>query len=291
MTVPDRYATPTAFRRALETRLRDIATQEQTDLQRLRRQVAFDRLLQRLFQKAPGLWVLKGGYAMELRISGARATKDIDLTFSGRVSRKKSVGGDDLLLAQLQQAGATDLGDGFSFLIGEAMMDLDGPPYGGARYPVDARMDGRTFVKFHLDAGVGDVLLEPLDSLQSRDWLGFAGIPVTPFPGLPAEQQFAEKYHAYTFVRGERPNSRVRDLVDMVLLIRKANLNAERVRIALQATFSRRGSHSLPEAMPSPPAFWTAPFAAMAKTCRLSESIDDAVLEVAAFLARVNARA
>ena len=41
-----------------------------TDLQRLRRQVAFDRFLARMFSKGPKAtypWVLKGGYAMELR--------------------------------------------------------------------------------------------------------------------------------------------------------------------------------------------------------------------------------
>lgn len=37
------YATPTAFRQALERRLSDIAQKEGTDIQRLRRQLAFDR--------------------------------------------------------------------------------------------------------------------------------------------------------------------------------------------------------------------------------------------------------
>ena len=77
---PKKYATAAAFRRALEDRLQDIARKEAVDLQRLRRQVAFDRLLTRLFQagRPPALpWVLKGGYAMELRIDAARTTKDI----------------------------------------------------------------------------------------------------------------------------------------------------------------------------------------------------------------------
>ena len=54
---PKRYATATAFRRALEDRLQDISRKEGVDLQRLRRQVAFDRLLARLFQagQAPAL--------------------------------------------------------------------------------------------------------------------------------------------------------------------------------------------------------------------------------------------
>lgn len=50
MIEPKKYATPAAFRRALEDRLQAIAKKEGIDLQRLRRQVAFDRLLARLFQ-------------------------------------------------------------------------------------------------------------------------------------------------------------------------------------------------------------------------------------------------
>ena len=47
---PKKYATAAAFRRALEHRLQANAKREGVDLQRLRRQVAFDRLLARLFQ-------------------------------------------------------------------------------------------------------------------------------------------------------------------------------------------------------------------------------------------------
>ena len=43
-----RYATATAFRIALEARLKSLAQAEGIDLQRLRRQVSFDRLLARL---------------------------------------------------------------------------------------------------------------------------------------------------------------------------------------------------------------------------------------------------
>ena len=50
------------------------------DLQRLRRQAAFGRFLARLLQHAQTDWVLKGGYAVELRFHTARATKDLDFT-------------------------------------------------------------------------------------------------------------------------------------------------------------------------------------------------------------------
>jgi hypothetical protein len=45
----------------------------------MRRKVAFDRLLCRLFANPDAPWLLKGGYAMELRIESARTTRDIDL--------------------------------------------------------------------------------------------------------------------------------------------------------------------------------------------------------------------
>jgi hypothetical protein len=69
---PRQYATAAAFRVALETRLNAIATAEKVDLQRLRRQISFDRLLARFFAERHGPWLLKGGYAMELRLRSAR---------------------------------------------------------------------------------------------------------------------------------------------------------------------------------------------------------------------------
>ncbi len=74
------YASPTAFRQALESRLANLANAEGIDIQRLRRQVAFDRLLARLFADQSSIWTLKGGYAMELRLEASRTTRDIDLS-------------------------------------------------------------------------------------------------------------------------------------------------------------------------------------------------------------------
>ena len=73
------YANATSFRQALEGRLMNVARAEAVDVQRLRRQVAFDRLLCRLFHDPAAPWLLKGGYAMELRIAEGRATRDVDL--------------------------------------------------------------------------------------------------------------------------------------------------------------------------------------------------------------------
>ena len=199
MKTSPRYATATAFRIALEARLKSLAQAEGIDLQRLRRQVSFDRLLARLFSEPNASWLLKGGYAMELRLRSARTTKDIDLSLPGEVERKGDV------LERLQDRAATDMGDYFTFVIGLPQMDLDGAPEGGSRYPVTSSLAGRVFTKFHLDVGIGDAIVRPTEVVLGRDWLEFAGIPFVPCIAISSEQQFAEKLHAYTRPR-ERPN-------------------------------------------------------------------------------------
>jgi hypothetical protein len=150
------YARAGAFRRALEERLKRASLTDRIDPNRLRRQVSFDRLLARLFREVPASWVLKGGYALELRFKAARSTVGIDLTLQ-RV--EVAAAGDDtnqVVREMLQSAADVYLGNWFELAIGPPAMDLTAAPYGGARYPVEARMDERIFVRFHLDAGIGD---------------------------------------------------------------------------------------------------------------------------------------
>jgi hypothetical protein len=54
--------------------LKQIAKAENMELQRLRRQIAFDRFLVRLFPNADRPWVLKGGYARTFHNSQERTS-------------------------------------------------------------------------------------------------------------------------------------------------------------------------------------------------------------------------
>lgn len=257
---PKSYKTAGAFRTALETRLQMRAREQGTDLQRLRRQVAFDRFLARMFSRGPRAsypWMLKGGYAMESRMHSARTTKDIDLTlYDGTRLSKNPQQRAEQVRAMLQVAAASPFDDYFEFLIGEAGQDLDGAPEGGNRYPIQARMDGRDFARFHVDVGVGDEVIEPLDVVTGEDWLSFGGVAPPSFPIISAEQQFAEKLHAYTLPRGERANTRTKDLIDMVLLIRRDELDKDKTAAAIRATFRKRATHDLPKEVDPPPAEW-----------------------------------
>ncbi len=269
MQAPRIYATAEAFRRALEERLKRAALKDRADLIRLRRQVSFDRLLARLFCEETAPWVLKGGYALELRFKAARATVDIDLTV--RSVRGANADQNAVLLTMLQTAADVPLGDWFQFAVGQPIMDLAAAPYGGARFPVEARMDDRIFARFHLDAGVGDVIVEPVETIVCRDWLGFAGISSTRVRMIAREQQFAEKVHAYTLPRNTA-NSRVKDLVDLAILIGSGGMDKQRILDSLTLTFERRATHDLSILVP-PPDDWQAPFQAMAEGCGLATDI------------------
>jgi hypothetical protein len=216
---------------------------------------------------------------MELRFKRARTTKDLDFTV-----RNRPAGEEDSVLALLQKVGAAEIGDWFSFRISEAAADLDGAPYGGSRYPVEAMMAGRTFVKFHLDVGIGDVVIDPTEEVRTRDWLGFAGVDAARVWTIQSEQQFAEKIHAYTLPREGAPNSRVRDLVDLTLLVQSSIMDPVRVTAALRRTFVRRNTHKLPGRLTIPPEDWAAPFARMAEECSLKMDAAAAFDAVAQYL-------
>jgi len=267
---------------ALEERLRRRSQTDRIDINRLRRQVSFDRLLARLFHEDSVPWALKGGYALELRFKTARSTVDIDLTLQRVVTAvMEGVDVNQTVREMLPSADGQSLGDWFEYTIGPAMMDITAAPYGGARYPIEVHMDGRIFARFHLDVGIGDVVMQPLETVHTNDRLAFAGIEQPRVLLIAREQQFAEKIHAYTLPRNT-PNSRVKDLVDLGLMIGGA-LDRKRILDALNLTFERRETHPLPAVLDAPPSEWTIPFQALATECGMQPDLAAAFERVAKF--------
>jgi hypothetical protein len=289
MTKTGSYTTGAALRQALEHRLNRLAVEAGVDVQRLRRHVAFDRLLARIFASPDGPWRLKGGYSLELRLNEARATRDVDLTLLSPEVLPEAADLSTRLQAGLQRAVNDDPGDFFVFRVGPVKLELDAAPYGGARFPVDARLAGRTFARFHVDIGVGDPLIGVGESVEGGDWLGFAGITAARIVCISREQQFAEKLHAYTMTNRPAANSRVKDLVDLALLIQRLPPQPDLLREALRRTFSLRSSHELPPDLQEPPESWEAPFVTMAAEANLDLTIAEALELVRAFYRSVTA--
>ena len=253
------YTSASAFRQALDDRLRNIARQEGLDLTRLQRRLAFERFLARVFSGLGDQLVLKGGYALELRLGGkARATVDLDFAAPLLDGRE--------LLEDLQTAAEIDQNDCFRFVVVPATPpDLIGPPGGGFRFRIEAYLDRtRAFANFLLDVGMGDVQVNPTEYLEPSIDLGFAGLPAVRFPVTPLPKHFAEKLHAYT--RPRSAQTRVKDLVDLVLMVEVLKLEAgPALGSAIEAVFNRYGTHPVPtsEGIEPPPETWQQPFRAL----------------------------
>jgi Nucleotidyl transferase AbiEii toxin, Type IV TA system len=171
--------------------------------------VAFDRFLARLLHHEPDHWVVKGGLALQLRLKiRARTTKDMDVSL---------IVNDQLVYPALKTAGALDLGDWFSFLVAQASRQTPAE-FGATRHQIQTLLDGRNFESFHIDVGIGDPMIEPVDYITTLPMLEFAAIEPTRVPCFPISQQIAEKLHAYTRPRSSGEPSRVKDFIDILLL-------------------------------------------------------------------------
>ncbi len=264
------FGSAAAFKAALEARLRRRAAERKMPLSTLQLKFVIERLLARLFRQPEPPWLLKGGFALDLRFRPrARTTKDVDLS----VALVAAEAGADLLATlrdRLQEAVAIDLGDHLTYRIGEPKQELTNAPKGGARYPCEAVLLGKTYQKFHIDVGCGDAVAGEPERLLGDDLLSFAGIGPATALAISRAQQFAEKLHAYTFPWSGRLNTRTKDLVDLVLLIGRGPPEPGDIREALVTVFSTRATHPLPEALPPPPAAWASEFVGMAREAGLS---------------------
>lgn len=258
------FGSAAAFKASFETRLRKVAAERAVPFSTLQLKFVMERLLARLFQEPNPPWVLKGGFAMDLRFRPrARMTKDVDLA----VSLVSAVPGEstlDTIRDRLQEAVEIELGDSLSYRIGPPKQELTNAPHGGARYPCEAILVGKSYAKFHIDVGFGDVQVDNLDRLVGDDVLSFAGIAPVIALAIPTSLQFAEKVHAYTFPWSGRVNTRTKDLVDLVLLVERGPREIPELREALRSTFVKRGTHPLPGSLPKPPESWSRDFPDMA---------------------------
>lgn len=202
---------------------------------------------------------LKGGLVLELRLERARTTKDLDLRMMGATEN---------LLARLQEAGRTQLGDFMSFEVApdaeHPEIQNDGMPYDGYRFRAECSIGGKLFgQRFGIDVAFGDPILGAPEIVTGKDLLDFIDVAPPRVRLYPVETHIAEKLHAYTMPR-KHPNTRVKDLPDLALLATTKHLEARAIREAIAATFAHRDTHSIPTALQDPPEAWRPAYEALA---------------------------
>ncbi len=136
------YTNGAAFRRALEDRLRMQSLQTRAPLVRLRKMVVFDRFLARLTLDQPEAWLVKSGFALQLRLGNrARTTKDIDVLLKTPTTDLHQL---------IVRAALLDFEDWFQFGVEQPTDIPTAHEVGGVRLRVLGLLDGRRFETFTL---------------------------------------------------------------------------------------------------------------------------------------------
>lgn len=246
MTLPD----PVRLEASVRSRIERLADERaggdraarQEWIVRLRRELAYRRLLARLAAAQPGGWFLKGGLALQFRLDPSRSTLDIDIGLLGRLETAEAE-------AALRKAAGLDLGDRFAFEVGRPRQSREDH---ALTVPVTAYIGAQRFEQFRVDLAPprGDT---PIESA------GFTflalGIPELdehpPIPVIALSQQIAEKVCAIFERRGDAYSSRARDLADIAAIaIQVDGIDGAEVIEALRREADRRAA-TLADGLPA----------------------------------------
>ncbi len=217
---------------------------------------------------APDRWIIKGGFALDLRL-GNRARQD----------------NDEAAYSDLLAATALDLGDYLPFFIQRRRTIDQDQEEVAVRYLIDVQLDLRRFERVVVDVGFGTPLIATPDLVTTSSFLAFAALAPSTVQVLPLEQHVAEKIHAYSRSYGvNRLNTRTKDLVDLVLLGSMATFTAHGLKRAFCETFDARAIHPMPAALPTPPQDWINPYHVMATEIKLDPDLTTGFEQVARFI-------
>ncbi|MGH3349560.1 MAG: nucleotidyl transferase AbiEii/AbiGii toxin family protein [Nocardioides sp.] len=201
------------------------------------RQARFDRFLSRVFADGEhSEWLLKGGMSMLARVPHSRTTKDMDLAAQHAADL-------DSAIHALTNLVDADLGDHLTFrLVGSAPTGLgDNQPGVATRRFTFACFDADHDTQIDtmtVDVVVGPPpvgrpeIVEPANRLHLRKPL------IThPYRLYPVVDQIADKVCATmdTNYPGGKRSSRVKDLVDLVVLAHTQTVELAELRSAIEA--------------------------------------------------------
>jgi hypothetical protein len=271
------YASPPAFRNALTDKLRALASSSRWDLHQLQRQIAYDRLLERLYLGDEG-WIVKGTTALIARELAVRATVDIDVYRD--ISR-------EVAEAELRQAAAMDIGDWFRFEVGPAQPIAD--EVAAVRIAVTTFVGATEWQSFAVDLVGAEVTMTGApEHMPALARVLMPNVEQHGYRVYPLVDHIADKIVAFfqRYGGGVRPSTRYRDLVDLVAIVTATSVSADAQLKALSAQAERRGL-TLPTRFDVPDrTLWESGYAAEAgrSLLTIAKTLDDALDIVSPFI-------
>ncbi|MBH0129985.1 nucleotidyl transferase AbiEii/AbiGii toxin family protein [Salinibacterium sp. NK8237] len=202
------------------------------------RQATFDRFLCRIFSDQSTKFALKGGTGMLARLSTSRATTDIDLS-----AQESEL---DTAVAELRQLASVDLDDHFRFEFTNTIDQLEGEnqPYtAGCRLTFDVYVGVTKQSTLSIDLAAGYKPTGMLETVSPANRLPLTRLRTCDYVLYPLADQVADKLCATQAKYGESksPSSRVKDLIDLLLISLTESMDARQLSIAV-ATESKRRS-------------------------------------------------
>lgn len=258
---PEPYATAKGVEDAIKQAARRAAAADAslTTGERIRLE-HFNRLLSRVFADGDGSeWLLKGGTGMLARLPSTRATLDIDLYRSGS--------GLDAAVEDLRRLADRDLGDHFRFVyIGHrAILAGDEQPYAeGYRVEFDTYIGAQKKSRIGVDLSTGAGLTAEPTVMAPASALDLPRLVAFDYRLYPVVDQIADKVCATMQSYGDRPSSREKDLIDLVVVAVTHDIDGAPLSIAIATEVRRR--HMDPFDRFVVPAEWGRPYEKAART-------------------------
>ncbi len=226
--MPDR---PRNVGASVRQRLLNLAHARGQPMELLLTRYALERLLHRLsLSPHRARFVLKGAMLLATWFDEPhRATRDVDLLGFGDAA-------EDALLGTFREIMAVEADDGVIFDLKGLRIEAirEEVEYGGSRLRTTAALAGAR-IPITVDVGFGDAV-EP--GVEDIDLPSLLDMPSLHLRAYPPETVIAEKFHAMVVLG--RANSRMKDYYDVWMLTSAFEIDPERLRRAITATFERR---------------------------------------------------
>lgn len=223
------YSSP----RALEMAVKEAARRSPLDTNRAIAGFYFHRLLCRVFSDADSPFVLKGGLGVLARTTDARYTRDIDLTTNSLDI--------DAAVDELKTLALKDLDDFVSFgYVGCNPIKAEDEYREGRTVTFDVFLGAKRIQTVSVDLVADEINCGESDRVSPADRIELAGIESCDYLVYPVERAVADKVCGIAERHGDRPSSRVKDLVDIVVYARNVAFNFDALSAILKTEISAR---------------------------------------------------
>lgn len=218
---------------ALEMAVKAAAKASPQDTGRAIQGFWFHRLLCRVFREPDSGFVLKGGRGMLARTVDARATRDIDL-----LAQNSTL---DDAVKELQRLASQDLGDFVTFAFeGARTIKADDEYRSGMRLIFTPLLGRKRMQPISIDLVVDEVPLAIVERIAPADRIEVRGIETCDYVVYPVEAALPDKLCGIIERHDDRPSSRVKDLVDIVVYAMTADVNGSELQKRLRRELGAR---------------------------------------------------